>query len=112
MFSKDEYRALAAAGVDGMTMFQETYNPTVYAAYHPSGPKRIFPNRIDAFERDGATTRLRLSGHVPLSLSLRHPAGCSVSLDGRRLGAVRVADGLHHYATSRDGTETLTIGCP
>ena len=68
--------------------------------------------RIDAFERDGATTRLRLSGHVPLSLSLRHPAGCSVSLDGRRLGAVRVADGLHHYATSRDGTETLTIGCP
>ena len=68
--------------------------------------------RIDAFERDGATTRLRLSGHVPLSLSLRHPAGCSVSLDGRRLGAVRVADGLHHYATPRDGTETLTIGCP
>ena len=27
-------------------------------------------------------------------------------------GSVRVADGLHHYATSRDGTETLTIGCP
>lgn len=46
-----DYKLLVEAGVDGMTMFQETYNPTVYAAYHPSGPKRIFPNRIDAFER-------------------------------------------------------------
>ncbi|MDX9867482.1 MAG: 2-iminoacetate synthase ThiH [Kiritimatiellia bacterium] len=46
-----EYRMLAAAGVDGMTMFQETYNPEVYAAYHPSGPKRDFANRLDAFER-------------------------------------------------------------
>ncbi len=46
-----DYTLLAKAGVDGMTMFQETYNPTVYAEYHPSGPKRIFANRIDAFER-------------------------------------------------------------
>jgi 2-iminoacetate synthase len=42
---------LAEAGVDGMTMFQETYNPEVYARYHPSGPKRDFANRIDSFER-------------------------------------------------------------
>ena len=49
--SQEDYRLLVDAGVDGMTMFQETYNPEVYAAYHPSGPKRDFANRIDTFER-------------------------------------------------------------
>ncbi len=49
--SLEEYQQLVAAGVDGMTMFQETYNPTVYADYHPSGPKSDFNNRIDTFER-------------------------------------------------------------
>lgn len=47
----DDYKLLVDAGVDGMTMFQETYNPTVYAEYHPSGPKKDFANRIDSFER-------------------------------------------------------------
>ena len=46
-----DYRLLAEAGVDGMTMFQETYNPEVYAQVHPSGPKKDFENRIDSFER-------------------------------------------------------------
>ena len=45
------YAMLAGAGVDGMTMFQESYNPEVYARFHPSGPKRDFANRIGAFER-------------------------------------------------------------
>jgi len=45
------YRLLADAGVDGMTMFQETYNPAVYAEYHPSGPKKDYANRLDSFER-------------------------------------------------------------
>ncbi len=49
--SQDDYRLLAEAGVDGMTMFQESYNATVYAHYHPSGPKRDFANRLDSFER-------------------------------------------------------------
>ncbi len=47
----DEYRLLVEAGVDGMTMFQETYNPAVYAEYHPSGPKKDYANRIDSYER-------------------------------------------------------------
>jgi len=47
----DAYKALVAAGVDGMTMFQETYNPEVYAHFHPSGPKRDFANRLGAVDR-------------------------------------------------------------
>ena len=49
--SLEDYQLLAAAGVDGMTMFQETYNPDVYAHYHPFGPKRDYAHRIDTFER-------------------------------------------------------------
>lgn len=47
----DEYRLLAASGIDGMTMFQESYDPEVYARYHPSGPKRDYANRLDSYER-------------------------------------------------------------
>lgn len=46
-----DYQRLAQAGVDGMTMFQETYNPAVFAHYHPSGPKSDYAHRIDSFER-------------------------------------------------------------
>ena len=45
---------LAESGVDGMTMFQESYNPAVFAQYHPSGPKRDFARRLDSFERAAA----------------------------------------------------------
>ena len=33
-----------------MTMFQETYNPTLYAQLHPFGPKSDFAKRIDTPE--------------------------------------------------------------
>jgi 2-iminoacetate synthase len=49
--SQPEYARLISQGVDGMTMFQESYNPKVYAHFHPTGPKRDYNNRIDAFER-------------------------------------------------------------
>ena len=47
----EAYRMLSEAGIDGITMFQETYNPEVYAHFHPSGPKRDFANRLEAVER-------------------------------------------------------------
>ncbi len=49
--SLEDYRLLVEAGVDGMTMFQETYNPEVYARFHPSGPKKDYANRVDSYER-------------------------------------------------------------
>jgi hypothetical protein len=54
---------------------------------------------------------LTLNAHVPLRFTVRHPTGCAVSLGGRRLTPLRSSDGLHHYASDKDGTETLTIGC-
>jgi 2-iminoacetate synthase len=47
----EEYAGIARAGADGMTMFQETYDPELYARMHQSGPKRVFANRLDAPQR-------------------------------------------------------------
>ena len=36
----DLFRAMAEAGVDSYTLFQETYDRRIYAIVHPDGPKR------------------------------------------------------------------------
>lgn len=46
-----EYEELISAGVDGLTIYQEAYNETVYAENHPAGPKRNYHYRLEAPER-------------------------------------------------------------
>lgn len=48
---EEEYRELATSGVDGLTMFQETYDRAAYDYLHPAGPKRDYLFRLDAPER-------------------------------------------------------------
>jgi 2-iminoacetate synthase len=48
---EQEYADLIKVGVDGMTMFQETYNEELYPTLHPAGPKRDYRFRLDAPER-------------------------------------------------------------
>jgi 2-iminoacetate synthase len=45
------YRELAAAGVHGVTLYQETYDREIYAGLHPVGPKRDFDARLEAIAR-------------------------------------------------------------
>ncbi|GFH63030.1 MAG: 2-iminoacetate synthase [Candidatus Desulfovibrio kirbyi] len=47
----EEYALLTQAGVDSVTMFQETYTPRLYAQLHPVGPKRDYAFRLAAPER-------------------------------------------------------------
>lgn len=47
---EEEYRELAEAGVDGMTMFQEVYDESIYKGLHPFGPKSDFAKRLDTPE--------------------------------------------------------------
>jgi 2-iminoacetate synthase len=49
--TEDEYCRMVAAGADGLTLFQETYNRDAYKYLHPAGPKKDFSFRIDAPER-------------------------------------------------------------
>lgn len=47
----EEYKELVTSGVDGMTIYQETYHEQTYAELHPAGPKRNYRYRLDAPER-------------------------------------------------------------
>ncbi len=49
--TRSEYGALIAAGVDGLTIYQETYDRGIYLTLHPAGPKRDYLFRLDAPER-------------------------------------------------------------
>jgi 2-iminoacetate synthase len=47
------YRRMVAAGVDGLTLYQETYDPDLYQTLHPYGPKSDYSFRLQAPERAG-----------------------------------------------------------
>ena len=53
-----EYAELVLCEVDGLTIYQETYNEKVYEDMHPSGPKRDYAFRLGAPER-GARAGMR-----------------------------------------------------
>ena len=55
-----EYRELVLAGVDGLTIYQETYERDLYADLHTSGPKRDFDYRLETPERAYAAGMRRL----------------------------------------------------
>jgi 2-iminoacetate synthase len=48
---EEEYAQLAEAGVESMTLYQETYNPILYQQLHVKGPKKDYRYRLDAPER-------------------------------------------------------------
>lgn len=47
----DEYSQLINAGVDGLTIYQETYNRSLYDKLHLKGPKKNFDFRLTAPDR-------------------------------------------------------------
>jgi len=48
---EEDYRAFVEAGCDGVVLYQETYDPAVYARHHLGGPKMRLHWRMDALER-------------------------------------------------------------
>lgn len=51
VWSEEEYRRLAAAGCDGVVIYQETYHPDTYARVHLAGRKRHYEWRLLGPER-------------------------------------------------------------
>lgn len=49
--AEEEYKELIVEGVDGLTIYQETYDEEVYSRIHPVGPKNDYRFRLDAPER-------------------------------------------------------------
>lgn len=66
--SEENYRRLFDAGVDGVTIFQETYEQDSYASWHPGGPKAIYADRICASEAAARAGMRRIGLGVLLGL--------------------------------------------
>lgn len=59
--TEEGYKEVVDAGVDSLTIYQETYDKKRYDEVHISGPKKNFKNRLDAPER-GAKAGMRSIG--------------------------------------------------
>lgn len=67
--SRAEYTQLFDAGIDGVALYQETYDRNVYAHYHHAGPKRDYNNRLDTPNRFAAAGMRYLGLGVLLGLA-------------------------------------------
>jgi len=65
----DEYRSLIKSGVDGLTVYQETYNRTTYQQVHPAGKKRDYSWRLMTPDRGGTAGFRRINIGALLGLS-------------------------------------------
>lgn len=83
--AREEYARLAACGVDGLALYQETYDPELYKTYHPAGPKRDYQNRLDAIERGGEAGLRSLGIGALLGLAEWRLEAFLVALHGRYL---------------------------
>jgi 2-iminoacetate synthase len=50
---REQYQVLFDNGLEGVTLYQETYDPTTYARLHTVGQKRDYNFRLEALERAG-----------------------------------------------------------
>lgn len=57
----NEYKRLKDAGLDGLTLYQETYNPDLYKNYHPAGPKADYTFRVNTMDRAASAGIKRLN---------------------------------------------------
>lgn len=66
-----EYRQLVAAGLEGVTLYMETYHRPTYAEVHLLGGKADYDYRLGAMERAGAAGARKLN--IGALLGLYHP---------------------------------------
>jgi 2-iminoacetate synthase len=67
--SREQYQQLFDAGIEGVTLYQETYDRRLYARYHPAGPKRDYDQRLECPDRFAAAGMRRVGLGVLLGLA-------------------------------------------
>jgi len=117
--SRRDYEKLFAAGIDGVALYQETYNRRLYSEYHISGPKSDYDYRLDTHDRTASAGMRRLGLGALLGLGdwrvetlalAEHAAWlmkkywrCRVSFSFPRLRpANHVLPNFEHLTTDRD----------
>ena len=75
VYSMDEpdYALLCDSGLEGVTLYQETYDRELYSEVHPRGLKRDYEYRVDTLERAGnAGVRKTHAGRAAGPVRLAH----------------------------------------
>lgn len=67
--SRKDYEALFLAGIDGVTLYQETYDRDIYAQYHLAGPKADYDYRLQTPDRFASAQMRRIGLGVLLGLA-------------------------------------------
>lgn len=67
--SETEYAELFKAGIEGVTLYQETYDRSSYRYYHPGGPKSDYDDRLNAPDRIAAAGMRQIGLGVLLGLT-------------------------------------------
>jgi 2-iminoacetate synthase len=79
-----DYEKVFGAGIDGVALYQETYDRKTYAEYHTAGPKKDYDYRLGSAERFASAGMRRIGLGVLLglgdwrldTLALAEHAGC------------------------------------
>lgn len=79
------YTQLAQAGVDGLVLYQETYDPQRYREFHPAGPKKDFYGRLAAMDAGGQAHFRSLGIGALLGLTPHRVEAVSMVLHGAYL---------------------------
>ena len=66
--STGEYAELFKAGIDGVTLYQETYDRQAYGYYHRSGSKADYDDRLNSPDRIGSAGMRQIGLGVLLGL--------------------------------------------
>jgi 2-iminoacetate synthase len=67
--TESEYAKLFTAGIEGVTLYQETYDRQAYSTYHRAGPKADYDNRLTAPDRMAAAGMRQIGLGVLLGLA-------------------------------------------
>ncbi len=78
--SEAEYRRMFESGVDGVTLYQETYDRTLYEKVHPAGPKRDYDYRLQSPERFAEAGMRRLGLGFLLGLGKWRPETLALAM--------------------------------
>ena len=64
-----EYKKLFEAGIEGVTLYQETYNRNAYSHYHLDGPKADYDDRLDTPDKFASAGMREIGVGVLLGLA-------------------------------------------
>ncbi|MHC4624501.1 MAG: 2-iminoacetate synthase ThiH, partial [Planctomycetota bacterium] len=64
-----DYARLFSTGIEGVTLYQETYDRQAYRYYHQAGPKADFDSRLEAPDRMAAASMREIGLGVLLGLT-------------------------------------------